>query len=160
MLWKKIWPVSLLVCLLLTTNGFAKTKPDECLGYWFTEKQDATIEIYKNDAGKYEGKIVWLKDLHTGKKKQILDDKNEDESRHDKPILGMVNLKNFIFDNDDEEWQDGTVYDPENGKTYSAYMKMKGGKLHLRGYVGISLFGRTNVWTREEGVIPKMFQKK
>lgn len=158
MLWRKILPVSLLVCLLWTTSVFAKVSPDDCLGFWLTEDQDATIQVYKANSGKYEGKIVWIRDLHTGKKKQIFDDQNEDKSRHDKPLLGMVNLKGFSFNEDENEWSGGTIYDPVKGKTYSAYMKLKDGKMHLRGFIGFALFGRTSIWTREEKALPKKYQ--
>ena len=47
------------------------------------------------------------------------------------------------------EWKGGDIYDPESGKTYSSYMFLKDkNTLKVRGYVGISLFGRTEVWTR------------
>jgi uncharacterized protein (DUF2147 family) len=136
------------------------TQADACVGFWLSEQQDGVIKIVKNSQGKYEGRIVWIRDLHLGKVQKILDVKNQDESRHDKPVLNMINLRDFVFDKDKKQWVDGTVYDPNNGKTYSAYLKMKEGKLHLRGYVGIALFGRTNIWTRERGAIPEMYQKK
>lgn len=158
MLWKKILPVSLLLCSVWATSLQANVGSDVLLGFWLTEEEDATIQIYKSESGKYEGKIVWLKDLHTGKKKQIFDDQNEDKSRHTRPVLGMVNLKNFSFDKKENEWSGGTIYDPVKGKTYSAYMKLKKGKMHLRGYIGISLFGRTSVWTREDQALPKKYR--
>jgi uncharacterized protein (DUF2147 family) len=51
-----------------------------------------------------------------------------------------------------EEYQNGEVLDPENGKIYRAKMKLEdGGKtLHVRGFIGISLLGRTQIWAREE----------
>lgn len=144
----------------MSTLAQAQTKPDDCVGFWFTEEQDGVIKIYKNQAGKFEGRIVWIRDLHTGKVKEILDVNNKDKSRHQKPILNMINLRDFSFNKDKEQWIDGTVYDPNNGKTYSAYLEMKKEKLQLRGFVGIPLFGRTSIWTREQGAIPEMYQKK
>ena len=44
-------------------------------------------------------------------------------------------------------YKDGTIYDPKSGKTYSCKMTIDGNKLKIRGYIGISLFGRTEVWT-------------
>jgi uncharacterized protein (DUF2147 family) len=46
-------------------------------------------------------------------------------------------------------WQDGKIYDPKNGKTYSCKMTLEGNELKVRGYVGFSLLGRTTVWTRK-----------
>ena len=46
----------------------------------------------------------------------------------------------------------GKLYDPTSGKTYKGSMTLDGARLKLRGYVGISLFGRSETWTRVERV--------
>ncbi|MGA3010305.1 MAG: DUF2147 domain-containing protein [Terracidiphilus sp.] len=62
-------------------------------------------------------------------------------------ILGMVFMRNFHPDGDD--WVGGTVVDPENGKEYQGKIWAVGkDSLHMRGFVGIPLFGRTAVWVR------------
>ena len=68
----------------------------------------------------------------------------------DKPIVGMTILRDL--EKDDDEWSGGTVLDPANGKTYSCTLEVQdGGKtLKLRGYLGISLLGRTQYWKRAE----------
>jgi uncharacterized protein (DUF2147 family) len=125
-----------------------KYSADLILGKWLNEDKDAHIEVYK-ESGKYFGRIVWLKDPIdeiTGKPK--LDDENSDESLQNRPIMGLVILKDFIFDGD-EEWEDGTIYDPKNGKTYDCYMEIdEQGILKIRGYIGFSWIGRSSYWTR------------
>jgi uncharacterized protein (DUF2147 family) len=71
-------------------------------------------------------------------------------SRRDQPVIGMTML--WGMTKQGEEYQGGEVLDPENGKTYRAKMKLEdGGKtLHVRGFIGISLLGRTQIWMREE----------
>ena len=62
-------------------------------------------------------------------------------------IVGLVILKGFEFTG--KAWEDGTIYDPKSGKTYSSTIKMKKpNELDSRGYVGISLLGRTTTWTK------------
>ena len=62
-------------------------------------------------------------------------------------IVGMVFLRGFSPDGDG--WSGGTVVDPDNGKEYQGKIKAIGtDTLYLRGYVGISLFGRTETWKR------------
>ena len=57
--------------------------------------------------------------------------------------MGLILLKDFIFNEDDEEWEDGTIYDPKNGSTYSCYIKFGDEKtLKIRGYIGISWIGQ------------------
>ncbi len=128
-----------------------EVKGDDILGVWLNEDKDAHIQIYK-EGDKYFGKIIWLKepiDPDTGKPK--VDDKNEDESLQNRPIMGLLLLTDFVFDGDDE-WEDGEIYDPKSGNTYSCYMEFPDEDnkdyLKIRGYIGFSLLGRTTYWTR------------
>ena len=128
-----------------------EVKGDDILGVWLNEDKDAHIQIYK-EGDKYFGKIIWLRepiDPDTGKPK--VDDKNEDESLQNRPIMGLLLLTDFVFDGDDE-WEDGEIYDPKSGNTYSCYMEFPDEDnkdyLKIRGYIGFSLLGRTTYWTR------------
>jgi uncharacterized protein (DUF2147 family) len=109
------------------------------------------VKIYKTTSGHYAGKIVWLKepiDPETGKPK--LDKRNPDESLRTVPTLGLVNLKGFTYNEEEKEWQNGTVYDPKVGKEYSCKMNLQDANtLDVRGFIGVSMFGRTDTWTRQ-----------
>lgn len=139
--------VFIAIFFLLSSNANAQNKAEDIVGIWLTGGEDpAKIQIYK--AGeKIYGKIVWLKNP-SNNGKQRLDNNNPDKKNQSNTIIGLVILKGFKFDGDDE-WEGGDIYDPENGKTYSCYMYLKDmNTLKVRGYVGISLFGRTETWTR------------
>jgi uncharacterized protein (DUF2147 family) len=73
-----------------------------------------------------------------------------DGTRHNQPVLGMTILWNLAKQG--SEYQGGEILDPENGKVYQAKMKLIDGgkKLEVRGFIGFSLFGRSQVWLREE----------
>jgi uncharacterized protein (DUF2147 family) len=76
-----------------------------------------------------------------------MDGNNPDKAKQSNPIIGLLMLTGFKFD--DDEWTGGDIYDPESGKTYSSYMYLKDkNTLKVRGYLAISLFGRTETWTR------------
>jgi len=126
-------------------TGF--TNADSIIGVWKNGTGKGHIQIYKHN-NKYHGKIIWLKeaiDAQTGKPK--VDRKNADPAQRNKPLIGLVMLKDFVYE--DGEWKDGRIYNPSDGKEYRAYMKMEDNKtLTVRGYVGISLLGKTDVWTR------------
>ncbi len=117
-------------------------------GIWYNTEKTGKIEIYQIKNIFY-GKIVWLKEPIseiTGKNK--VDENNPDESKRTKPIIGLVVLKNFTHDGDNS-YTGGTIYDPENGKTYKCKMKLKDtNNLDVRGYIGIPALGRTEKWTR------------
>lgn len=124
---------------------------DDIVGNWLNQEETAKIYIFKADngkfKGKYYGKIIWLSEpLKNGKPK--LDDQNPDLAKRTKEINGLIILNNFTFDADDKIWNGGTIYDPKNGKTYSCEITKKGEKLNVRGYVGISMMGRTAIWTK------------
>ena len=75
-----------------------------------------------------------------------MDKKNPKDKNKTQPLVGLVILKGF--EKDDNTYDDGTIYDPQNGKTYDCTITYKGQKLSIRGYIGISLLGRTTVWER------------
>ena len=117
-----------------------KISKDAILGEWLSEKKDGKVLVYKQGE-KFFGKIVWGRD---GTRK---DANNPDQKLKDQNIIGSVILKNFDFTG--KAWEEGTVYDPNNGKTYSCTMKMPDANtLSIRGFVGISLLGRSTTWTR------------
>lgn len=122
--------------LFTSTIAFAQNKSDEVLGQWLTSDNNAKIEIYKT-ADKYFGKIIWIepspKALAGGH-----------GHKNAKPVkVGQIILNDFVF-NGSDTWKDGTIYDPNNDETYSCYLILeRKNKLKIRGYIGFSIFGRT-----------------
>ena len=144
---KLIAPSILAFVTMLVLPAYSQNNADDIIGVWLTSgKEPAKIQVYKSGE-KFYGKIIWLKNpIENGKQK--VDTNNPDEAKRSNPIIGLVMLTGFKFDGD-EEWKGGDIYDPESGKTYSSYMYLKDkNTLKVRGYVGISLFGRTESWTR------------
>jgi len=144
----------LFVCLLAistisTTSRFQQEDSADIIGVWKTGEGNAIVRIYKNGE-KYQGKIVWLKepnDPETGKPK--LDKNHPDESIRTRPILGLINIWGFTY-KEKNVWEDGNIYDPKNGNTYSCSIKMINSKiLEVRGFIGVSLLGRTDTWTKQ-----------
>ncbi len=136
--------VTLTFLLLCSIHIFSqKVNADDVIGTWLTASGKAKVQIYK-EGSKYNGKIVWLKNPTYEDGKVKTDKNNSDVAKQSVPLMGLNMLKGFVFDED--EWEDGTIYDPENGKTYSCTIKYRDGKLDLRGYIGISLIGRTQTW--------------
>jgi len=131
-------------CLLVS----AKTNPDDIVGIWLTPNGQGQVQVYK-EGDKYFGRIIWLKEPNGPKGNPKTDANNPDPLFKTKLLIGAVVLRNFIYD--DGEWNSGRIYDPQNGKDYKCYLKLKDPKtLSVRGYIGFSLFGRTEVWTRKK----------
>lgn len=135
----------LLLFVLCSISGIAQKK-DDIVGKWLNATGEGQIEIYKR-ADKYSGKLVWIKEPNDERGKPKLDVKNPNANLRSKPILGLEILKDFVFE--ENKWTDGTIYDPKTGKTYSCNLTIKtNGQLNIRGYIGISLIGRSESWKR------------
>jgi uncharacterized protein (DUF2147 family) len=143
-LFSQIFKVCLLFVIMAMSSILASAQ--EITGVWFNQEKDAKIEIYKEN-NKYFGKIVWLKEPNRDGKPK-LDAKNVKVELRSKPLMGLLLLKDFVKKSD-KEYEDGTIYDPKSGKTYSCIITVKDvNTLSIRGYVGISFFGRTTTWTK------------
>jgi uncharacterized protein (DUF2147 family) len=140
---------TILATLVLFSFSAAQDEADAIVGVWKNGEGTGMVKIYKNGE-KYQGKIVWLKepnDPETGKPK--LDKNHPDESVRSRPVLGLVNSWGFEYKGK-KLWDDGKIYDPKNGNTYDCTMKLKDqNSLEVRGYIGVSIIGRTDVWTRQ-----------
>ncbi len=137
-----------LVFLFVSRVALAAGSPE---GYWTTIDDEtghkkSVVQIWKDEQGKLWGRIVKLY-REPGEEPDPKCDKCQG-SLHDQRIIGMTILRGLTLD--DDEWSGGTILDPKNGKTYSCFVKVleDGQKLSLRGYIGISLLGRTQTWLR------------
>jgi uncharacterized protein (DUF2147 family) len=142
----------MIIIFLLPLSVPAGTMKDDIVGIWWSPEQKTKVKIVEMD-DKIYGKIIAVRP----ESKNKLDSKNPDSTLKDQKILGLDILKGFVFHN--QVWTDGTIYDPENGKTYNCKMWLDGKNLSIRGYVGISLFGRTVTFTKVDGPSPETQQK-
>lgn len=141
--------ITMLFLAFAFVSALLAQNADDVVGTWLTQDGDSKVEIVKKTDGKYEGKIVWLKEpFEDDGTTEKLDDENPDPKLKTRPIMGLPLLKNFVFD--DDEWDDGTIYDPKSGKTYSCYMWFDDSKdvLFVKGFIGVSLIGKKVSWER------------
>ena len=137
------------MALAMSTGAFAQEKdPMSPVGVWktvddATGKAKSLIKIWEKN-GKLYGTVIKLIDPS---EPDPVCDKCEGKL-HNKPIVGMTIMRGLSKDGD--EYSGGTILDPENGKTYKVLIQVLPGgkKLKVRGYIGISLLGRTQHWHR------------
>ncbi|HLS31549.1 MAG TPA: DUF2147 domain-containing protein [Flavobacteriaceae bacterium] len=123
-----------------TPLGVWKTIDDE------TKEEKSYVKIYETEDETLEGQIVKI--LTPGREDAKCTKCSGDKK--DKPIDGMIILWG-LEKSDSDTWKGGTILDPNNGKEYKAKITLKDeNTLEVRGYIGISLFGRTQTWYREE----------
>jgi uncharacterized protein (DUF2147 family) len=116
-------------------EGKWKTIDDE------TKQAKSIVEIYKKSDGKYYGKVSQLLIKPADPNCTVCKD-----DRKGKPILGMEIIRGLK--KEDDEFTGGTITDPKTGKTYKCTITREGDKLNVRGYIGLSLIGRTQTWQK------------
>lgn len=137
---------SLLLCGVVGGLCFSNVSYAESIeGLWLTENERAAIRLYVCEGDHICGDIEWIIDGG-----MQFDENNEEPSKRSTPLCGMQIMHSFVKDLDqDKRWEDGQIYKADDGDFYDAYMIEKpDNKLKLRGYAGISLFGKTQMWTR------------
>jgi len=135
-----------LLVVFFAVNAFGE-ESDAILGNWYNEEKTSAIEIFRC-TDSYCGRIAWLKNPLNAEGKEKVDSKNSDESLRNRKLMGLQILSGFRYAGDGT-WKGGKIYDPKNGKTYSCKMRLDGENLKIRGFIGISLLGRTTVWSRK-----------
>jgi uncharacterized protein (DUF2147 family) len=136
-----------LVCIFfaLAAERLLAADSSSVIGLW--KNEDASFELYEEN-GKLNAKIVSLVEPLTPDGKEKTDIHNPDANKHSRPIIGMVFMTGFTPAGSGK-WDNGTIYDPKSGNTYSCNMELEGANtLKVRGYIGISLIGRTQIWKR------------
>jgi uncharacterized protein (DUF2147 family) len=147
---KKGWFILAAVLVMVFGMGLSAWAQDgdAILGKWITAEGKATVEIYKS-GNTYSGKMIALKEPKNPDGTDKLDVKNPDEAKRTRPLIGLNIMSGLTFKGDNS-YEDGAIYAPDSGKTYKLKATFKGQTLDLRGFVGISLIGRTQVWTRAQ----------
>ena len=146
---------NLAVAFLLAGTAFAAAaQATSPAGLWRTiddsSKKDKSLVRIVEANGVYTGKVEKIVDPDSPKDAVCKDCSDE---RKDKPILGMTIIRNMKQSGDDKTvFEGGDILDPNNGKVYKSKMKLidGGSKLEVRGFIGISLLGRTQTWVRAE----------
>lgn len=138
---KKVF-VSMMFMLTPLCAMFAQ----DVVGKWKLENGTAIVEVYR-EGDVYNGKIVWLQQPNEADGSPNVDDKNPDSKLRSRKLLGLNMLSGLKKKGD--EYTGGSIYDPNNGKTYNCSMKVEGNVLKVRGSLDKrGLVGRTMDWHR------------
>lgn len=144
--------VLITACLVPSIASYASAESTTPIGLWetvsdVTGEATGTVRISLEDGG-LVGRIEELI-RKPGEDPDPVCTKCPGEKK-DQPVQGMTIL--WGLQKDDEEWNGGYILDPDDGRTYRSELHVTddNGKLEVRGYIGFSLFGRTQVWNRRE----------
>jgi uncharacterized protein (DUF2147 family) len=122
---------------------------DDITGIWWNDVKTSKIKVEIKD-GKYIGTIVYIIPEKYVNGEPEKDSENPDVNLRNRSRLNMQILSGLVYNSDDKEWANGSIYDPKNGKTYDCYAWLEGKDiLQLKGFVaGIRMLGRKSAWTR------------
>ena len=132
---------------------FGQNTPNKIEGEWWSHggknESKSIVKIFKK-GNEYFGKIIWLREPKDENGNEKLDIENPKKNLRKRKINGLEILQGFRYNFDDQKWEDGTIYNPEDGKTYKCFMELlDDGTLKVRGFVGFSLIGKTQIWTKK-----------
>lgn len=141
-------------CVIFTTILVALNAEggDIILGKWWSgdptdPKLGKSHVLIQKENGKYFGEIIWLRFPKDENGNDKTDKHNPDEKLRKKPLKGLQLMYDFVYDPKQSRWVDGKIYNPDEGKTYSCYMEiLEDGTLKVRGFIGVSLLGKTRIW--------------
>jgi uncharacterized protein (DUF2147 family) len=137
--------IALLVAAFAMSAG---ARAETVEGRWLTEEKSGVVEIYPCGDDALCGRLLWIRIKPSDHNPQALDNRNPVASLRSRRLCGVVMMWGFR-PNGHIQWSGGSLYDPESGNTYSGKMVLNpNDSLTLRGYVGVSLFGRSQDWTR------------
>ncbi len=144
-----------LLAIAMSITSF-KTPTLTIVGQWEsvdekTKKPTSVLEIYKGEDGLYYGKILEILNRPEASQDLYCIDCPKKDERYNQPLLGMVIISKMKAAKDVKSASGGDILDPESGNIYSCSIALiKGGQqLKVRGYIGFSIFGRTQIWNRK-----------
>jgi len=116
-------------------------------GIWLSGDGDGWIDVTATAAG-LSGVIEGSPNADDDR--PDTDEKNPDTALRDRPLTGLELFEGFEYEGKGR-WGGGTIYDPNSGKTYRCIVTyVDESTLKVRGYIGVSLLGRTETWTRKQ----------
>jgi uncharacterized protein (DUF2147 family) len=147
----------LIAVMLMTLGSAASVQAQSVMGTWLTASGVAQVQIgpcTDPSAGALCGFIIGLINPK-GPDGQVVapdvatDYRNTNPALRSRKVIGMPLVWGFKKTADPNVFEDGHIYNGENGKTYNANISLQpDGTLRLRGYVGSPMFGETQIWTR------------
>ena len=129
------------LCTVCISN--AQTNTDAIVGKWMSSENNLEVEVFKK-GNEYKARVVWFDDTDdkSSPMNERCDKKNPDKSLRTRKIIGMEVMHGLVYNTDDEEWEDGRIYDASSGKDWNAKAWItKDGWLKVRGFWHFEFLG-------------------
>ncbi len=144
------WKTGLIIPFLLCSLLSPAQAGDDISGVWWSPRKDAKLEMKIDTQGRLSGRLIAIPEKDASQ----LDSKNPDPVMRNRSLLGLTVFSGFVRDTQNQ-WSQGQVYDAELGATFQAKIWLEDDdRLMVRGYLGLPLFGRTEIFQRVKGPQP------
>lgn len=124
---------------------------DKIIGKWIAiEDKNVIVQVYRSGT-EFKARIIWFDDSDDKGRPMATrcDTKNPDKNLRSRKLIGLEVLRGLTYNADEDEWQDGHIYDPSSGKEYCAKAWLTGdGNLKVRGYWHFEVFGQNICFTK------------
>lgn len=132
------------VMITVVQKSFSQNNPDQIIGSWMSAENNLEVEIFK--AGdNYKARVDWFDDSDDKSRPMNTrcDFRNPDETLRKRKIIGLVVMNGLIYNEENNDWEQGKIYDPHSGKDWNAKVCFtKNGLLKVRGYWSFQLLGK------------------
>jgi len=143
MLWMFTLVFLLTTAVFNISSTFAQEPESHIVGKWMNDDESSVVKISLEADGTYSGTLVWLRDGD-----EVLDANNPDEAQKGRNLVGTTILTGFSYDSAENVWSGGKIYDYQSGNSYDCKMWIEQSEtLSVRGFMGLSIIGRTSSWT-------------
>jgi uncharacterized protein (DUF2147 family) len=145
-------PILRIFMVCMAIMFFSQSGWSQIVGKWKTiddetNQAKSIVQIWKADDGLYYGKVMKLFD--ETKKDDVCNKCDPKDARYKQKVVGMKIIMKMKMTSSNE-WTEGTILDPNNGKVYKCKLYREGKNLMVRGFIGISVIGRTQTWLPAE----------
>ncbi len=134
----------------ISFSTYSQGNPDAILGNWMNTEGNLKVEVYKQN-NEFKAKIIWFDDTDDKSKpmNERMDEKNPDQALRSRKWIGMDVLRDLRYYPNDDEWEDGKIYDGKTGKEYSSVVWMTKEKLlKVKGYWLFKFLSETETFKR------------
>lgn len=137
--------IAIILLVIITTSFHAANSADAIIGKWIAvPEENLIVEVYKEN-NEYKGKILWFNDSDDKTKpmKSRLDEKNSNPRLRSRKLIGLEVLNNLVYNEKNNRWESGKIYDAKSGKTWSSSAWLqKDGILKVRGFWHFEFIGQ------------------
>ncbi len=133
-----------LITITHVLKAVSQNDSDAIIGLWMSSENNLEVEIFKA-VGQYNARVVWIDDSNDKSRpmNERRDKNNPDEKLRNRKIIGLEVMYGLIYDPEQNEWNNGKIYDPDSGKEWNAKAWLtKDGILKVRGYWNFEFIGK------------------